>query len=92
MPKKIFKMRGKFLNRICKMFLIIILSALNLKNLLIYVSKLRVMKSDYVNNGVPFYRSKEIIRKSKGLELEDVFYISDKVFNNFKKNWFSTNK
>ncbi len=85
-------MRGKFLNRICKMFLIIILSALNLKNLLIYVSKLRVMKSDYVNNGVPFYRSKEIIRKSKGLELEDVFYISDKVFNNFKKNWFSTNK
>ena len=38
------------------------------------------MQSDYVNEGIPFYRSKEIILKSKGEEVESILYISKDQF------------
>ena len=38
-------------------------------------SSKRIMQSDYVKEGVPFYRSKEIILKSKGIEPTDIIYI-----------------
>ena len=45
-------------------------------------SSKRVMQSDYVNEGVPFYRSKEIILKSKGKTVDSILYISEDQFVN----------
>ncbi len=39
-------------------------------------SSKRILQSEYVEEGVPFYRSKEVIRRSKGLEIENTLYIS----------------
>ena len=39
-------------------------------------SSKRIFLSDYVEQGIPFYRSKEIILKSKNESLNDVLYIS----------------
>ena len=55
-------------------------------------SSKRVMKADYVKNGIPFYRSKEIIRKSKNLPLENVYYISEKSFLEFKRKYGAPQK
>ncbi|MCD9546432.1 restriction endonuclease subunit S [Photobacterium carnosum] len=48
-------------------------------------SSKRVLKSDYVVTGVPFYRSKEIILKSKNIKLKEILYISDEQFNSLSK-------
>ena len=45
-------------------------------------SSKRVMQSDYVDEGVPFYRSKEIILKSKGEKVQSVLYIPEEQFLN----------
>ena len=39
-------------------------------------SSKRIFLSDYVEQGIPFYRGKEIILKSKNEDLRDVLYIS----------------
>jgi restriction endonuclease S subunit len=43
-------------------------------------SSKRVFKHDYVENGVPFYRSKEIILKARGREATDPYFISQERF------------
>ncbi|ROQ71897.1 restriction endonuclease subunit S [Vibrio crassostreae] len=48
-------------------------------------SSKRVLKSDYVVTGVPFYRSKEIILKSNNIEPKEVLYISEEQFDLLSK-------
>lgn len=44
-------------------------------------SSKRVFEEDYVHDGIPFYRSKEIVELSKGLETSAEIYISEVVYN-----------
>jgi type I restriction enzyme S subunit len=39
-------------------------------------SSKRIMQSEYVSSGVPFFRSKEVIRRSKKLDISNYLYIS----------------
>ena len=48
-------------------------------------SSKRVFARQYVDDGIPFYRQKEIIDKKKGNPLEDLIYISESVYNDFKE-------
>ena len=50
-------------------------------------SSKRIMQSDYVESGIPFYRSKEIILKSKGIEPADIIYIETDKFYQLKKKF-----
>lgn len=50
-------------------------------------SSKRVMVADYVEEGVPFYRSTEIIKKSKNLPIDNTLYISTEKFNSFKERF-----
>jgi type I restriction enzyme S subunit len=50
-------------------------------------SSKRVMQSDYVDKGVPFYRSKEIILKSKGKTVQSILYISEEQFLNLSSRF-----
>lgn len=52
-------------------------------------SSKRIMRSEYVENGIPFYRSKEIIEKAKGIKHDSVFYISQKRFDEIEKKFGS---
>jgi len=46
-------------------------------------SSKRIYKSDYVEKGIPFYKIKEIILKSKKIKLKKIEYISEDTFENF---------
>lgn len=50
-------------------------------------SSKRVMVADYVEEGVPFYRSTEIIKKSKNIPVTNPLYISFEKFNLFKERF-----
>lgn len=50
------------------------------------LSSKRIFASDYVQEGVPFYRSKEIIEKAKGEEISTPLYISKKRFEEIKNS------
>jgi type I restriction enzyme S subunit len=50
-------------------------------------SSKRIMRSEYVENGIPFYRSKEIIEKSKGIKHNSIFYISNERFKEIKERF-----
>lgn len=52
-------------------------------------SSKRIMRSEYVENGIPFYRSKEIIEKAKGIKHDSIFYISQKRFDEIEKKFDS---
>lgn len=43
-------------------------------------SSKRVFAADYADTGVPFFRSKEVIRKAKGLEIDETYFISQECF------------
>ena len=47
-------------------------------------SSKRVFHSDYTDTGVPFYRSKEIIEKSKGNHISQKLFITEKKFQEFE--------
>ena len=47
-------------------------------------SSKRVFARQYVDEGIPFYRQKEIIDKKIGNPLEEPIYISESVYNEFK--------
>lgn len=47
-------------------------------------SSKRVYLADYVEEGIPFYRSKEIIQLSQGQAISDPLYISNTAFCNFR--------
>jgi len=55
-------------------------------------SSKRVMVSDYVEAGIPFYRSTEIIKKSKNIPVTDTLYISIEKFNSFKERFGAPGK
>lgn len=44
-------------------------------------SSKRIKMADYVSEGVPFYRSKEIIEKNKGNEISTELFITEEQFN-----------
>lgn len=46
-------------------------------------SSKRIYKSDYVSDGIPFYKIKEIILKSKNIKPKKIEYISTNTFENF---------
>lgn len=50
-------------------------------------SSKRFFARQYVDDGIPFYRQKEIIDKKKGNPLEDLIYISESVYNDFKEKF-----
>lgn len=50
-------------------------------------SSKRVMVSDYVDQGIPFYRSTEIIKKSKNIPLDNLLYIPIEKYNFFKERF-----
>lgn len=50
-------------------------------------SSKRVYLADYVDNGVPFYRSKEIIQLSQGQAITDPLYISNESYAYFKNKF-----
>ena len=50
-------------------------------------SSKRILRSEYVKNGIPFYRSKEIIEKVKGKKHDVIYYISLERFLEFKEKF-----
>lgn len=52
-------------------------------------SSKRVHKSDYVKTGIPFYRIKDVILKSKNETIDDNEYITEKAFLEFDKKFGS---
>ncbi len=50
-------------------------------------SSKRVYLSDYVDEGIPFYRGKEISELKKNIEPKDVLYITNDAYNKFKKEF-----
>ena len=55
-------------------------------------SSKRIFLSDYVDSGIPFYRGKEIILKSKNEALNDRLFISPKKFSEIKLKFGSPKK
>jgi len=55
-------------------------------------SSKRIFLSDYVETGIPFYRGKEIILKSKNASLTDRLYISPEKFNKIKSRFGAPQK
>ncbi len=55
-------------------------------------SSKRVYSSDYVESGVPFYRSKEVIQLSNGETISDMLYISNEKYRKFKEKFGAPQK
>lgn len=58
-----------------------------LKDILEITSSKRIFMSEYLDGGIPFYRSKEIIEKSKGNSISTELFISEDKFNDIKKKF-----
>jgi len=58
-----------------------------IKNFAKVTSSKRIKQSEYVDKGVPFYRSKEIILKAKNENLEDVVHIPTNRFKELKQKY-----
>ena len=50
-------------------------------------SSKRVHATDYVDNGIPFFRGSEISKLGGNTELEDVLYISEELYGQLKRNY-----
>ena len=55
-------------------------------------SSKRVYLADYVDAGIPFYRSKEIIQLSQGQAITEPLYISNAAYENFKSKYGAPEK
>jgi len=62
---------------------------LTLNDVLEITSSKRIFMSEYQSAGVPFYRGKEIIEKSKGAEISTDLFISEEKFNDIDKRFGS---
>lgn len=62
-------------------------NTLSFSELCTLASSKRVFAEDYVSEGVPFYRGKEITQKRNGEPINDPLYISVKHYNTLKKNY-----
>jgi len=51
------------------------------------LSSKRIFYKDYVESGIPFYRSKEIIEKSEGKDIDNPLFISIEKFNSIKNKF-----
>lgn len=58
-----------------------------LGNLFEITSSKRVFEEDYVNEGIPFYRSKEIIELSNNQEITTKLFISNELYAKFKNKF-----
>ena len=50
-------------------------------------SSKRIFFSEYVDKGIPFYRSKEIIQKQKGNNISTKLFITEEKYDNLKNNF-----
>ena len=50
-------------------------------------SSKRIFFSEYVDKGIPFYRSKEIIQKQKGNNISTELFITEEKYDNLKNNF-----
>ena len=50
-------------------------------------SSKRIFYSEYVDKGIPFYRSKEIIEKTQGQAISEPLYISEEKYNDIKERF-----
>ncbi|MCU6723761.1 EcoKI restriction-modification system protein HsdS [uncultured Clostridium sp.] len=50
-------------------------------------SSKRIFYSEYVESGVPFYRSKEIIESSQGMEISEPLFISEEKYEEIKNKF-----
>ena len=50
-------------------------------------SSKRIFADDYVEKGIPFYRSKEVIEKSKNLPISVELFITEEKYNNINKSY-----
>ncbi len=55
-------------------------------------SSKRVYASDYVSDGIPFYRGKEISELKRGEKINDLLYISHEAYAFFKENFGAPQK
>ena len=55
-------------------------------------SSKRIFHSDYVNSGIPFYRSKEVIEKQKGNNISTELFITKEKFNEIKSKFGAPEK
>lgn len=62
-----------------------------IENVCTITSSKRIFMSDYVNKGIPFYRSKEIIELHNGTNVSTELYIKEELYENIK-NKFSVPK
>ena len=58
-----------------------------LGNIAEFTSSKRVYLSDYVDQGIPFYRGKEISELRLGIKPSDILYITEKRYEDFKKKY-----
>jgi len=65
---------------------------IELKNLCEITSSKRIFRADYVDEGIPFYRSKEIIEKSQGKKISTEFFITEERFNKIKEKYGAPQK
>lgn len=57
-----------------------------LKNIINAVSARRVHQSDWRNNGIPFYRAREIAKLAENGYVNNELFISEELFNEYSKN------
>ena len=59
----------------------------NLESIAYLTSSKRVHLSDYVSEGIPFFRGKEITELKSGIFPKDILYISKKQYEDFKEKF-----
>ncbi len=59
----------------------------NMEELFDIGSSKRVFESQWTDNGVPFYRAREIIRLSKGESIGSPIFISEELYNEYSKKY-----
>ena len=57
-----------------------------IENLCTVRSSKRIFANQYTNDGIPFYRGKEITLLSLGQKISDLLYINDKAYDDIKTN------
>jgi len=60
---------------------------IKLNDILEITSSKRIFSADYLDHGVPFYRSKEVIEKSKGKDISTELFISEDKFLSIKNRF-----
>jgi type I restriction enzyme, S subunit len=63
------------------------LTDLSLGEFVEITSSKRIKRADYVPDGIPFYRSKEVIERAKGNKISTELFISDEQFSEIEKKF-----